>query len=93
MTKAGERLLEGAREMLGVVKGEQPAASVTIAGHTYVPKPQSLEDAARILYEWAKREIIVEECREHRCPGCISCDTITFFECLAEELNLDELRK
>ena len=38
MTKAGERILEGAREALAIVKGEKPAASITIAGHTYVPK-------------------------------------------------------
>lgn len=37
MSKAGERILEGAREMLAVAKGEQPAASITVKGHKYVP--------------------------------------------------------
>jgi hypothetical protein len=93
MTKAGERLLEGAREALAIAKGEQPAASVTIGGHTYVPKNVAFEDAARMLYAWAKRAIIVDECRDHRVPGCLSCDTIAFFECVADELKSDEFRK
>lgn len=38
MTKAGERLLEGAREALAIAKGEQPAARITIHGHAYVPE-------------------------------------------------------
>ncbi|WP_027039128.1 hypothetical protein [Mesorhizobium ciceri] len=38
MTKAGERLLEGAREALAIAKGEQAAASVMVSGHTYLPK-------------------------------------------------------
>lgn len=93
MSKAGERLLEGAREALAIAKGEEPAASITVQGYTYVPKPVALEEAARTLYAWAKREIIVEECREHRVPGCLSCDTISFFDAVADELQMDEFRK
>lgn len=38
MTKAGKRILDGVREALTIAKGEQAAASVTVSGHTYVPK-------------------------------------------------------
>lgn len=38
MTKAGKRMIEGAKEAVAVARGEQPAASITVAGHTYVPK-------------------------------------------------------
>jgi hypothetical protein len=38
MTKAGERLLEGAAEALAIAKGEQPAARIHIRGHSYVPE-------------------------------------------------------
>lgn len=37
MSKAGSRILEGAREALAVAKGEAPAASITVNGHRYVP--------------------------------------------------------
>jgi len=36
MSKAGDRILEGAREALSIAKGERPAASITINGHRYV---------------------------------------------------------
>lgn len=42
MTKAGEQLLEGAREALAVARGEQPAARMHINGHTYVPEAELL---------------------------------------------------
>lgn len=48
MTKAGERLIEGAKEALAVARGEQPAASIHVNGHTYVPKAdydRLMEDA------------------------------------------------
>lgn len=93
MTKAGKKLLQGAREAVAIAKGEQPAASMTIRGHTYVPKVVALEEAARVLYAWAKRAIIVEECRDCRVPGCLSCGTIDFFECVADELKSDEFRR
>lgn len=38
MSKAGERLLEGAREAAAVAKGDKPAAAVYVSGHCYVPK-------------------------------------------------------
>jgi len=38
MTKAGKRILDGVREALAIAKGEQSATSVTVSGHTYVPK-------------------------------------------------------
>lgn len=37
MSHAGERMLESVREAVAVAKGEQPAASITIKGHRYVP--------------------------------------------------------
>lgn len=37
MSKAGERMIEGVEEDVAVARGEQPA-SITVAGHTYVPK-------------------------------------------------------
>lgn len=37
MSEAGERLIEGAKEMLAIAKGEQPAARIWIDGHAYDP--------------------------------------------------------
>lgn len=47
MSQAGERMLEGAREAVAIAKGEQPAASIWIKGHRYVPEVrwQSVEAA------------------------------------------------
>jgi hypothetical protein len=47
MTKASfDRLMKGAREAAAVAAGEQPAASITFNGHTYVPtaRVKELED-------------------------------------------------
>jgi len=47
MTKAVfDRLMKGAREAAAIATGEQPAASITVNGHTYVPKARvkELED-------------------------------------------------
>jgi len=38
MSEAGERLIAGVTGALAVARGEEPAASVTMNGHTYVPK-------------------------------------------------------
>lgn len=92
MTKAGKRMIAGAKEALAIAKGDQPAASVTVNGLTYVPKPVALEDAARVLYAWARRAIICAECREETSPGCLSCDTIHFFDAVADEVQNDEFR-
>ena len=37
MTKAGERLIGGMKEAIAIANGEQPAASITVNGQTYVP--------------------------------------------------------
>lgn len=37
MSKAGNRMLVGAREALSVAKGEIPAARLHVQGHAYVP--------------------------------------------------------
>lgn len=38
MTKAYDRIEEGLKEALSIAKGDQPAASITVNGHVYVPK-------------------------------------------------------
>lgn len=40
MTKAYDRVKEGLSEALSIAKGDQPAASITVNGHTYVPKEE-----------------------------------------------------
>ncbi len=91
MSEAGERLLEGARDALAVAKGEKPAAAMYIAGHRYFPADDT-RAAALIFYKWACQEVIDEGCRDDRSPlGCISCDTITAFERLAEILAIPGL--
>ena len=49
MTEAGERLLEGAREMAAVARGEQPAARIWQISFAYVPEQQwqPIETSAR----------------------------------------------
>jgi len=47
MSEAASRIIEGAREALAIAKGEQPAASMTINGHKYVPADQ-LESALAV---------------------------------------------
>ena len=37
MSKVGKQLIEAAQEALAIATGEEPAASVTINGHTYHP--------------------------------------------------------
>lgn len=46
MGKAFDRLKEGLEEVLSITKGEQPAASITVNGHVYVPKAE-LDEALR----------------------------------------------
>jgi hypothetical protein len=38
MSKAGEKMIEGAKEALAFVRGEGPAASIYMHGHHYVPR-------------------------------------------------------
>lgn len=47
MTKAGKRILEGAREALAIAKGESPAASIYHNGFRYIPatEPVAVVDA------------------------------------------------
>lgn len=37
MSEAGKRLIAGTKEALAVARGQEPAASITINGHRYVP--------------------------------------------------------
>jgi hypothetical protein len=90
MGKAGKRILAGAKEAVAIAKGEQPAASMYVAGHRYYPA-EDVRAAALIFYKWACEEIVVDECRHDRSAGCISCDTITSFERMAEILEIPEL--
>lgn len=48
MTKAGEKLLAGAREALAIAKGEQPAASVMVSGHIYMPKEMVMAEVRAV---------------------------------------------
>lgn len=41
-----DRIKEGLEEALSIANGEQPAASITVDGHTYVPKAE-LDEALR----------------------------------------------
>lgn len=58
MSEAGERLIEGAKEMLAVAKGEQPAARIHVNGHAYVPE-SILKAEQDILYRAGIIEIAV----------------------------------
>lgn len=52
------------------------------------PPLEKLRAARDILRAWADREIICDTCvpAENRQPGCLSCDTLAFFEALDEAL-------
>jgi hypothetical protein len=88
MTEAGERILEGAREALAVAKGEQPAASITIYGHTYVPK--GARTAIETTINFLTEEFIVEECAGNITEGCLSCEMIGARASLRKALELIE---
>jgi len=75
MTKAGERMIEGVKEAVAVARGEQPAASITVAGHTYVPK-NDVAAAIRVVQDYLTSEYIVEECSGQMAFGCASCQAI-----------------
>jgi hypothetical protein len=44
MTKAGEKLIAAAEEMVAIAKGEQPAAAIWHNGHRYVPEIRVAEE-------------------------------------------------
>ncbi len=56
MSRAGERLIEGAKEALAIAKGEQPAARIHINGHTYVPESAVREAILAAEKRGAERE-------------------------------------
>lgn len=86
MSEAGKRMIEGAKEAVAVARGEQPAASITVAGHTYVPKGD-VAAAIRTVQGYLTREFIVEECRDEMAFGCVSCHAIMLREQLGTLLN------
>jgi hypothetical protein len=54
MTKAGERIIEGAKEALAIARGEQPAPRLHLNGHAYVP--EEVFESLRSELEAVKRE-------------------------------------
>lgn len=56
------------------------------------PQLEKLRAARDTLRAWADAEIICDTCvpAENRQPGCLSCDTLAFFEALDEALDEDE---
>lgn len=58
---AGKQIIAGAKEALAVAKGEQPAASITVNGHTYYPS--SAFDALRSQLEDARENALEEAAR------------------------------
>jgi hypothetical protein len=53
MTKAGDKIIEGAKEALAVAKGEIPAAAMWINGHRYVPADEADAEAIASMREIA----------------------------------------
>lgn len=54
---------------------------------------EELVNARNVLKAWADEVIIADICipKEDRAPGCLSCDTLRFFECLDSEI--EEMKK
>lgn len=75
MGKAGERIIEGAKEALAIARGEQPAARIHVQGHSYVPE-QDLRQAVERVIAHLTSEFIVEECVGNLTEGCLSCEMI-----------------
>lgn len=68
MSKAGERLLEGAREAAAVAKGDKPAAAVYVSSHCYVPMDWVAHWEGRALKaEAALQAMEVETAGEGEC--------------------------
>lgn len=65
MSKAGERLIEGAKEALAVAKGEKPAARIHVNGHAYVPEASASAEIARLKGE-------AEEARQQAVAGLMA---------------------
>lgn len=58
------RIIEGAREALSIARGEQPAASITINGHKYVPASELSTARRTALLEAAEvAEAHANQCR------------------------------
>lgn len=47
-SEAGKRLIEGAKEILAIAKGEKPAARIHHGGHAYVPEADYATLQARV---------------------------------------------
>ena len=65
MSEAGKRLIAGATEALAVARGEEPAASITVNGHRYVP-------AAEITRLQKELETAREALERIVAPGTVS---------------------
>lgn len=46
---SGARIIEGAKEALAVARGEEPAARITINGHSYVPEINLNPDTVHVV--------------------------------------------
>lgn len=78
MTNAGERLIAGATEALAVARGEEPAASIVVNGHRYVPA----SEISRL-----QKEIETAREREQRLQAALSYWMPQVSEKIEIELN------
>lgn len=87
MTKAGESLIEAAKEAVSVAKGEQPATRIHIKGHVYIPEKDDRQAVERVI-SYLTQEFIVEECVGNLTEGCLSCEMIEARSSLRKVLEI-----
>lgn len=82
--------LEGAKEHKDMLMGMW---STKPGGEPFIPATPAA--ALEVAFEWARVHIISDTCvpRENRCSGCLSCDTLAFFEAVMDEYDIAPIRE